>query len=144
MSYFHKHWSDLVSEVEDAIQRRVSLCLPSIKFNSFILFQFTDRFYSLYKERDLSTESTHKGNLGKKASSPHKSSPHHNFDDTTEDESDDDDAAASKPNACMDEYRLYLTTNEVIPEGMGIVRWWGVSTVHLFHLRCLLTLLYSS
>ena len=37
------------------------------------------------------------------------------------------EAAVTSPNAWMDEWKSYINTREDVPEGMGIVRWWGVS-----------------
>ena len=54
---------------------------------------------------------------------------HRNVDDTdTEDDAGDCDATDTQSDAWMDEWKSYLNTHEDIPEGMGIVRWWGVST----------------
>lgn len=30
----------------------------------------------------------------------------------------------------LDEYQLYLTVREVVPEGMDTIQWWGVSHQH--------------
>ena len=38
-----------------------------------------------------------------------------------------DDHASSDPSKpWLKEWNLYLQTHEVVPEGMGIVEWWGV------------------
>ena len=50
----------------------------------------------------------------------------------SEDDAEDCDATANSPNAWVDEWKAYINTNEDVPEGMGIVRWWGVSDCVLF------------
>lgn len=32
----------------------------------------------------------------------------------------------------MEEWKLYLNTNEVVPDDVGIARWWGVGLAFLF------------
>ena len=62
-----------------------------------------------------------------------------NTDDTdTKDDSDSCNAAVSSSNPGVDKWKTYLNTHEDIPEGMGIVRWWGVSVIS--HLRASLIL----
>ena len=61
----------------------------------------------------------------RKAPLRHKSS-HSNIDDT--DSEDDTDDREATDTAWMDEWKSYLNMNEDIPDSMGIVRWWGVST----------------
>src|ERR1700761_3419404 len=58
--------------------------------------------------------------------SPAKLGRHRNVDDT--DSSDDEDCqqAISKGDAYLEEWNLYLNTHEVVPDNIGIVRWWGV------------------
>jgi hypothetical protein len=53
---------------------------------------------------------------------------HMNVDDTdTEDDADvpEETTACASSNAWIDEWKLYLNMHEDLPEGMGIVRWWG-------------------
>ena len=78
----------------------------------------------------------------RKAPPTHKSSwP--NLDDTdTEDDLDSCNAAVSSNNTRMDEWKMYLNTIEDIPDGMGIVHWWGVSVI-TFHLHASLILSLS-
>jgi hypothetical protein len=55
---------------------------------------------------------------------------HMNVDDTdTEDDADapEETTACVSSNVWIDEWKLYLNTHEDLLEGMGIVRWWGVS-----------------
>ncbi len=52
-----------------------------------------------------------------------------NVDDTdSEDDTHDYEAATPSSNGWMDEWNSYLNANEDMPDGMGIVRWWGVYT----------------
>jgi hypothetical protein len=59
---------------------------------------------------------------------PSRKSSRPNVDDTdTEDDNDSFEAAVGPTNVGMDEFKIYLNTMEDIPDGMDIVRWWGVS-----------------
>jgi hypothetical protein len=63
-----------------------------------------------------------------------RKSAHPNINDTdTEDDTDDGESAACPANAWMDEWKNYINTVEDVPDGMDLVRWWGVCI--LFHLR---------
>ena len=56
-----------------------------------------------------------------------RKSTRRNIDDTdSEDDTEACEAAIDPTNAGMDEWKSYLNTVEDIPDGMGIVRWWGV------------------
>jgi len=51
-----------------------------------------------------------------------------------EDEDSDGEAAPSDPTKpWLTEFNLYATTHESVPDGMGIVRWWGVCAPCLFN-----------
>jgi len=55
----------------------------------------------------------------------------HNIDDTdSESEMEVDTVDPTKP--YLHEWNTYLLTHEIIPEGMGLVRWWGVSVFWSF------------
>ena len=55
-----------------------------------------------------------------------------NIDDTdTEDDSDCSEAATILANAGMDEWQVYLSAIEELPDGLGIVQWWGVCSIPL-------------
>jgi len=47
----------------------------------------------------------------------------HNIDDT---DSEIEVAAVDPMKPWLDEWNTYIQTHEIIPEGMGLVRWWGV------------------
>ena len=59
---------------------------------------------------------------------------HWNIDDT-DSSSDDKDylQASSTVNAYLEEWNLYLNMNEVVLDDIGIVGWWGVCCMLLFH-----------
>jgi hypothetical protein len=50
-----------------------------------------------------------------------------NIDDT--DSESDEDGDPGSP--WLNEWTTYLNSNEVIPEGMGMVQWWGVRVFFL-------------
>ena len=54
--------------------------------------------------------------------------------DDTDTSSDDDDhpKATSAIEPYLEEWNLYLNTNEAAPDDVGIVQWWGVHTMFLF------------
>jgi len=53
------------------------------------------------------------------------------MDDTSEEE--EVTVAASDPSKpWLEEWNLYIQTHETVPEGMGIVCWWGVHSFYLF------------
>jgi hypothetical protein len=61
-------------------------------------------------------------------------SAHPNIDNTdTEDDTEDGESAACPANAWMDKWKNYINTVEDVPDGMDLVRWWGVCI--LFHLH---------
>ena len=49
-----------------------------------------------------------------------------NTDDTDSEDDANVEAAIDPINMGMDEWTTYLNTVEDIPDGMGIIRWWGV------------------
>ena len=49
--------------------------------------------------------------------------------DTESDESDDEGSTADPSKPWLGEWNLYVQTHEVIPEGMNMVNWWGVSSI---------------
>ena len=56
----------------------------------------------------------------------HRKTKRLNIDDT-DSESDDNNNETSDPSRpWLDEWNSYLGIQEVIPEDMGVVRWWGV------------------
>ena len=52
------------------------------------------------------------------------------MDDTSEEEEVTVASDPSKP--WLDEWNPYIQTHESVPEGMGIVCWWGVRHFYLF------------
>lgn len=60
-----------------------------------------------------------------------KSNSRHNTSrlniDDTDTESDNNDDDSTDPNRpWLDEWTMYFNTHEAVPDGMGIVHWWGV------------------
>ena len=71
-------------------------------------------------------------------------SHHPNIDDTeTEDDSDDGEMAASSGNDWMDEWTSYINAADNVPNGMGLVRWWGVRILLSYSHVSLLTNTHS-
>ena len=54
-----------------------------------------------------------------------KRSHRRNYDDT-DSETEDDITVADPTKPWLTEWNMYIQTREAIPEGMGLVRWWGV------------------
>lgn len=51
---------------------------------------------------------------------------HLNIDDTDSDSDDGANEMVDPSNPWLDEWNTYFNVNEVVPEGMGVVQWWGV------------------
>jgi hypothetical protein len=91
-----------------------------------MLCQFLERFQELQSNLSTTPVQVRKAPPTRKSSRP-------NIDDTdTEDDTDACEAAVSPGDSGMVEWKSYLSTREDIPDGMSVVRWWGVSD-HLFH-----------
>ena len=129
MSHFHKHWpSHLVHDVEEAIQIRVwyfaqyIVLLP--KTDIFDL-KFLKCFNVLQNKPYVKSVHICKTPVTYKPTCP-------NINDTnTEDDSDCSEAATIPANAGMDEWQAYLSAIEELPDGLGIVQWWGVCGIPL-------------
>ena len=65
--------------------------------------------------------------------------------DDTESSSDDDDSpqVANMADTYLEEWNAYINTNEVVPDGMGTVQWWGVRVISLFTESDLTSIFYS-
>jgi hypothetical protein len=61
------------------------------------------------------------GTAGSNATTPYPTSAQ----DSDYDMSDDDSGDLTKP--WLAEYQRYITTHDVVLEGMSLVEWWGVS-----------------
>jgi hypothetical protein len=61
-----------------------------------------------------------------------RASPKHGrriIDDTnTKDDDDDNQQVSHLTSSWIEEWKLYVNTYKVIPNDMGIVQWWGVSS----------------
>ena len=58
-----------------------------------------------------------------------------NIDDTnTESDNDDSQQVARQTSSWIEEWKLYINMYEVVPDDMGVVKWWGVSSqcCHVF------------
>ena len=127
MGHFTKHWpADKVKEVKDVIRKHVSqmtFCLFRHITNSptYISFKFIER----YNEKN--SQAQPKAACTCKTVSLKTSGWRPNIDDT--DSSDDDKGCqqvTNKGDAYQEEWSLYLNTHEIVPDDMGVVRWWGV------------------
>ena len=131
MAYFCKHWpSDLVLDIEEVVQTRVSYLISTNRILICIYFNIKFLKYFNARQSKPSAKSVwvHKAPATCKPTCP-------NVDDTdSEDNSDSCDTAAIPTNTGMDKWKTYLNITEDIPEGMGIVGWWGVC--YLFHSLC--------
>ncbi len=87
--------------------------------------QFIEQYQKLHAHLQMASLSTHKSKT-LSLNGLH----HQNVDDTdTEDDDDDDvfDNLVDPSRPWLEEWNLYLNTHDIVPEGMGIVCWWGVS-----------------
>jgi len=105
MGHFIKHWpAHLIEEVEDIVRVR-----------------FTKRFEELNKKSQPQAPRVCK------ALPSSKPGRHRNTDDTdTETDDDDCQQVVNADNCWIDEWKLYFNTHEVVLDGVGIARWWGL------------------
>ena len=61
-----------------------------------------------------------------KVAAPLPKLAHQNIDDTDSSSDDEDYLKALSTGNHLEEWNLYLTMNEVVPDEIGIVGWWGV------------------
>ena len=86
------------------------------------------KFVEHYNERNRKAQP--KTPYVRKAAPSAKLGRHRNIDDTdSSSDNEDYQQVINKGNAYLDEWSLYLNTHEVVPDDMGIVRWWGVRCV---------------
>ena len=62
----------------------------------------------------------------RKVAAPRSKHGHRNVDDTDSSLDDEDYPEASSTVNYLEEFNLYLNTNEIVPDDIGIVSWWGV------------------
>ena len=134
MGHFAKHWpAELVEDVEEVIRNRVSKLIfcSSLHLTDFTIrynlpLQFIERFNRNNQEQPRATR------VRKAAATPPKLG--RRYIDDSDISSDDSDSiqATSTVNTYMEEWKLYLNTNEVVPDDVGIARWWGVGLAFLF------------
>ena len=131
MAHFTKHWpADVVEEVESVVRERVSpltsVCLCTL------LTAFSLKFVERFKARNADKQDQVKHI--RKVAAPRSKHGHQNVDDTDSSSDDEDYLEASTVNY-LEEFNLYLNTNEIVPDDVGIVSWWGVHQMFLFHHR---------
>ena len=126
MGHFKKNWaSSLVTEVEELVKKHVRSFMHrdsryALQHSVAHLFQFLERYNEHNKKYNSMTTQTRK-------TMPPSSKPGRcNVDDTDSESDGDDCQQVDATNSWIDEWKLYIDTNEVVPDEMGIVRWWGV------------------
>ena len=90
------------------------------------LSQFIARFMKLRNEK--LTASAPKPKTTKKKQQ--------NMDDTDSEDSSDEEPEVDNAQPWLHEWTLYTTTHDIVPENVGIVRWWGVRShvfISIFH-----------
>ena len=85
-----------------------------------------------FEERYKDLQSKSSASQVPQSSHPHRQSRmagliRRNLD--TDSDSDNDDEASDPAKPWMSEFRWFLDTLDVIPDGMNIVRWWGVCEI---------------
>lgn len=111
---------------------RIVSCFTACKtlHHSSYIPQFAERFQRLH--RTAATLSSHKSERRRKNTAAAKLAVllRELSDDEAEDgndelPSDSLEIVGSKP--WLPEFQLYLATMDIIPDGMSLVKWWGVS-----------------
>ena len=97
--------------------------------STYLLLKFVER----YTARNAGGQSQIE-RVRKVAASPPKIG-RRNIDDTDSCHSSSDDESysqvSSTADAYLEEWNLYLNTNEIVPDDIGIIGWWGVRCVLL-------------
>lgn len=64
-------------------------------------------------------------------------------DDSDSDDSDnEDDISADPTQPWLAEFQRYLDTNDIMPEEMSVVEWWGVRIIFLFPFSIFILILF--
>ena len=131
MAHFTKHWPpELFEEVESVVRERVS---PSTSIRLCMLLtvlHFSLKFVERYKVRNANEQGQVKHAC--RVAAPSSKLGHRNVDDTDSSSDDEDYLQASSTVNYLEEWNLYLNTNEIMPDDIGIVGWWGVHHMLLF------------
>src|SRR6266404_1794360 len=113
LGHFRDYWEvDSLSEVEDLVQAKVCLSPTPSVYANMLQSNPSPKSPGVCKSTS---------NLAHKAGRP-------NINDTDS----EDDRHAQKPTSIpsktwMNEWKAYINTVEDVPEGMEVVRWWGIS-----------------
>jgi hypothetical protein len=100
---------------------------------SLTVLHFSHKFVERYNERNKAQAPAARVRKIAASPPPKLGRRQWNVDDT--DSSSDDEDRPQVTNAVdpyLEEWSLYLNTNEAVPDDMGIVQWWGVRTLSLF------------
>ena len=130
MAHFTKHWpADVVEEVKSVVCECVSsvtsVCLCTLL--TVFSLKFVEHFKARNADKQDQVEHVHK------VAAPHSKHGHQNVDNTNSSSSDEDYPEASSTVNYLEEFNLYLNTNEIVPDDISIVSWWGVHQMLLFH-----------
>ncbi|PPQ88604.1 hypothetical protein CVT26_004368, partial [Gymnopilus dilepis] len=100
--HFHKYWGqDLLKDVEKTVQKK-----------------FIERYEKMQTTASVSRSVNVKNT---------KKSTRRNCDDTTDSESDSDSKLVDPAKPWLNEWNMYKTTRESVPDDMNIVKWWGLN-----------------
>ena len=131
MGHFAKHWpANLVTEVEDIVRECVSQLLACSLLHTTNITDMNGKFVECFNKQNKKPQA-----LATRACKTPSSSKLGRWNiNNTDSSSDDDDCqqVTNTANSWLDEWKLYLNTHEVVPDDVGIVRWWGVCFSLLF------------
>jgi hAT family protein len=117
MRYFKKNWPALLQEeVVTMAEKIVSQYNLSSSDHSDSFIQFKERYEHVYS-------------IASAAAGPPKST-----EDSEWDMSDESEGDLEKP--WLAEFNRYLNTHDILPEGMTVVKWWGVCNVRFLVSSC--------
>ena len=129
-----KHWpAELLEDVKDVVH----LCVSSV-FYSFLCtadtnLKFIKRFEELSKKTQTRAIHDHKTRTSSKPGCQNV------YDTDTETDDDDSEQVVNVGSRWIEEWKLYFSTHEVVPDGVGIACWWGVHTIFKFPESTMLT-----
>ena len=119
-----KHWpAELLEDVEDVVRLCVSSAFYSFLCTADTNLKFIKRFEELSKKTQTQAIHVHKTRTSSKPGRQNV------YDTDTETDDDDSEQVANVGSRWIEEWKLYFSTHEVVPDGVGIARWWGVRTI---------------
>jgi len=105
------------------VQKKVRVPIVRFYCMSTIVFKFIERYESLNQTTTIQQPSQ---SQSKRSFASTGKQPRQNVDDTDSEEEGHNGEVHDAARPWFAEWNRYEKTREAVPDGMGIVRWWGV------------------